>query len=139
MPAHTSHVLQPLDVGIFHIYKSAYRRAGGDEALKDVDFDWCSDATRNRVKMIARGLMGNLFAMQKFRIKRAFKKTGIYPPSLNSFLVHCQGVREVPNERLNDAKAALEAQKAAKKVRLQNLPRTNVRENLFHANEQPHN
>jgi len=98
MPPHTTHLLQPLDVGVFNSYKAAYRRAVSDPALDDIFVDGAPEAVQSRLRMLARSLIANLQAMTTKNIRRAFYHTGIYPPSFAHFL-HCsKSVRDVPVE-----------------------------------------
>jgi hypothetical protein len=85
LPPHTSHITQPLDIGVFNSYKAAYRRAANDPSLKDIDIRQAPEATRNRLKMLGRALIGNMHATNSKSIKRAFLHSGLYPLSFNNF------------------------------------------------------
>ncbi len=96
MPPHTTHVLQPLDVGIFNSFKAGYRRAIQNPALNDVTFMGLNAATSNRIKMLARALVANQHACSPANIRRSFWKTGIYPTSFSQFLHGSHCCRDVP-------------------------------------------
>lgn len=96
MPPHTTHVLQPLDVGIFNSYKAAYRKAIKSPALIDVTFTGLSEATSNRIKMMAKALIANTHACSSGNIRRSFWKTGIYPVSFSRFLHSSHCCSDVP-------------------------------------------
>ena len=51
MPAQTSHILRPLDVGIFTSYKAAYHWATKERGIDYVERSWASEATKNRCRM----------------------------------------------------------------------------------------
>ena len=130
LPPHTSHILQPLDVGIFAAYKAAYRRAGSESAIDDVEITWTSVATKNRCRMLARALIANMNSVTTFKVSRAFLNTGIYPVSIDRFLAKCSGVRNVPPEVRLRAKEAVAKEKADREERARNRPRRNVRDEL---------
>lgn len=125
-PAHTSHLIQPLDVGIFNAYKAGFRKANGDPSLSDIDFDWTSAATRNRVKVLGRSLIAFTGAATKGKVKRAFLNTGIYPNSFHKFIAHCKGVTDVPDEFREEVKTVLDMEKSLKKSRIQAEGRINI-------------
>ena len=131
MPAHTSHILQPLDVGIFSSYKAAYRRAAKERGINDVECSWASEATRNRCRMLGRALIANMHAVTAYKVRRAFYDTGIYPVSIEHFIVNCFCVRDVPPEVRVQAKEVVAKEKEDRAQRLQNRPRRNVHDQLL--------
>lgn len=118
LPAHTSHVLQPLDVGIFQSYKAAWRKSNGDSSLRDLTLRGVTAASQNRVFMLGRSLIAFTSSFTKSRIKRAFKHTGIYPPSLLTFIAHCKGVRDVPDQISAQAKELTEREQQDRSDRI---------------------
>ena len=114
LPPHTSHILQPLDVGIFNSYKAAYRRGSNDPALDDFNTQYMSAATKARVRMLGRALTARMHALNQRSIRRSFFHTGIYPLSFHHFILYCGGgVRNVPPEVRAEATAAVEGEKEA--------------------------
>lgn len=130
LPPHTSHVLQPLDIGVFNGYKAAYRRSLKDGALNDIDFDWTSAATRQRVQMLGRALIAHMKSCTPLYIKRAFLHTGIYPCSLHNLLYYSKGIRNVPEEMQREADHHVAMEKEAKKRRIQDKPRVTITEHM---------
>ena len=128
MPPRTSHIMQPLDVGVFAAYKAAYRRAARDRGIDEMKVSWASEATKNRCKMLDRALIANINSATPFKIRRALYNTGIYPVSIEHFLVKCTGVRDVPAEARLNAKEVVAKEKADRELRLQN---GNVRDELL--------
>ncbi len=126
LPAHTSHITQPLDVGIFNSYKAAYRQCVSNNALDDIRYNWTSEATRNRVNMLGRALIANTRATLCANIKRAFYHTGIYPFSFNHFIFYTHSVSNVPPEVRDEAKRVMEQEREANKQRILNKGRVNV-------------
>ncbi len=106
LPAHTSHLLQPLDLGIFGPYKANYRKAISSHALDDVYNPLVPEATGQRVKMIARALISMLLSATCKSIKRCFFKSGLYPVSMENFLLYSHGIRDVPLDVMTGAKQA---------------------------------
>jgi 4-hydroxybenzoate polyprenyltransferase len=81
-PAHTSHVLQPLDLGCFSSLKTAYRRLVGEHtALTDTT----KVGKANFLKFYAKA---REIGLQKENVQSGWKATGLYPKnvakSLNS-------------------------------------------------------
>jgi hypothetical protein len=125
LPSHTSHITQPLDVGIFGSYKVAWRRCGTDEALHDLDpiTERQSAATRNRVRMLERSLQAFRHATSSRNIRHSFFHTGIYPFSVDHFVSFCHGVRNVPPEARARAEATNKAENEATPERVANKRR----------------
>jgi hypothetical protein len=98
LPPHTSHLTQPLDVGIFNAYKAAYRRCSNHQALKKIDFNIPSVATRKRTININQALLAKMSAVNSYNIRSAFHKSGIYPLCFFNFLHNACGVLGVPPE-----------------------------------------
>ena len=76
LPAHTTHVLQPLDVGVFKPFKSAYNKA-------------CKRLMANHPHRVVTtdqiaGLVGTAWpqSLTPVNIMSGFKKCGIYPLNL---------------------------------------------------------
>jgi hypothetical protein len=127
LPPHTSHILQPLDVGIFNSYKAAYRRDSRDPALHDFNTTYVSEATRLRLRMLGRSLAAQMLALSiraihaalNIRaIRQSFFHTGIYPLSFHRFIFHCHGVRDIPPDVRTEAIAAVNAENEADARRL---------------------
>src|SRR4051794_18637947 len=72
MPPHSSHILQPLDVGCFSPLKSAYRRLVADLARRQIFHVDKPDFLEMYIQ--ARALI-----FSEKTIKNAFKATGIVP------------------------------------------------------------
>lgn len=96
LPPHTSHVVQPLDVGVFNSYKSSFRRAGLSHRLKHIDYKFASEATRKRCLVIGKSLIAVTKSCTPDNISSAFWKTGIYPVSFERFVVNCDSLLEIP-------------------------------------------
>ncbi len=111
MPAHTSHILQPLDIGIFNSYKASYRRSVSDPALDDIMYNGLTEATRNRLRMLGRALIANMHAVNCKSIKRSFYRSGIYPPSFTHFLYYSHGVRDIPPDVVERVQNEIQAEK----------------------------
>lgn len=77
LPAHTSHILQPLDVGIFAPFKGYYYR----ECAVFMRENMGRSITKYEMTEIA--CKAYLRAMNPANIVAAFKKTGIYPLDRN--------------------------------------------------------
>jgi hypothetical protein len=87
LPPHTSHILQPVDVGIFNSYKAAYRRGGSDPALDHaINTNYISEATKTRFRMLGISMTAQIDAVNKRSIRRSFHYTGIYPFSFHHFI-----------------------------------------------------
>jgi hypothetical protein len=132
---HTSHITQPLDVGIFASYKAAWRRSISDPSLQQVMVHGAPEATQKRVHMIAQSLLAHTHAVTKHRIIRAFKLTGIYPPSINHFLYYCKGVTNVPDDVKIHAKEVVEAEQLARNARILGKRRRNIVNEMCIVNE----
>lgn len=134
LPAHTSHVIQPLDVGIFNSYKANYRKAVKHPAVVELKFDAESNATQARCKMLARGIIAHMQATTMVNVKRAFEVTGIYPLKVENFLVNCNGIPNLGSQTYNMAKRKLQQEENALKVRIAERGRVNVYDNLYVVN-----
>jgi hypothetical protein len=95
-PPHTSHVIQPLDVGVFNSFKAEWRRAGNSPKLADAVPDGLNAALTARMRSIARSLVALEKSATRMTICRSFVSTGIYPLSKTNFLHHCRSIRGVP-------------------------------------------
>lgn len=102
-PAHTTRLLQPLDVGVFNIYKAKYRDRKATLKLefldhtKDPDGDReIKNAARTRCEIIGRSLYACEKGIDKSAITNAFKKTGIYPFSFDNFLAYAKDLQDTP-------------------------------------------
>ena len=122
LPSHTSHITQPLDVGVFGSYKAAWRRGEADEALHDLDPipERQSAAT---IRMLGRSLGAFRHASSSRNITQSFFHTGIYPFSVDHFVYFCHGVRGVPPEARARAEAAIKAENEATTERVENKRR----------------
>jgi len=83
LPAHSSHLLQPLDVGIFKPFKSAYNRACQEFLRQNVGrqitrYDICELACKAYVK-----------ALTPSNIINSFRKTGIVPFNMQAIAPEC--------------------------------------------------
>jgi hypothetical protein len=92
LPAHTSHVLQPLDVAVFGPFKNYYYTECSAYMCKNIGrtitkYDICGIACRAFLK-----------AMTPANIQAAFRKTGIHPWNSGvvskEMLFPCEGFRE---------------------------------------------
>lgn len=126
LPAHTSHVIQPLDIGIFNSYKAAYRQSATNNALDDIRCDWASEATKNRLDMLGRSLIANTRAVTSANIRRAFFHSGIYPLSIDHFIFQCKSIRGVPPEVKNRAKATIDQEREERQQRIMSKGRINI-------------
>lgn len=96
LPPHTSHILQPLDIGIFNSYKALYRKSHSEPMLEDITLSYTSEATQERVRMLGRALVSNMHAVNSKSIRRSFYRSGIFPLSFSHFLYYSHGVRDIP-------------------------------------------
>jgi hypothetical protein len=104
LPPHLTHMLQPLDVGVFNIYKAAIRNKSTAYAVQWIDeIPDLPEATRKRCIAIGKSLVAYRQAVTPQNIRKSFYKTGIYPPSMYTFLHFAEGLREVPNDVLDTA------------------------------------
>jgi hypothetical protein len=108
LPAHTSHLIQPLDVSVFAAYKAGYRCSKSDTSLKDLVIPGISAATQSRCIMLGRALIAFNTSVTTARIRRGFDKTGIYLCSFDAFIFHAKVVRNVPLEVAARAKRSVE-------------------------------
>lgn len=108
-PAHTTHVIQPLDVGIFNIYKAAYRNRNTTHAVMPVSqISGLAKATKKRCIMLAKSLVAYRLISEQ-NIISAFRNTGLYPFSFESFLVYNKSIQDVPEEALSRAHTTVQA------------------------------
>src|SRR5438045_4115643 len=76
LPAHTSHVLQPLDLGCFSSLKTAYRRLVGEHtALTDT----MKIGKANFLEFYAKA---QEIGLQEENVRSGWKVTGLYPKSM---------------------------------------------------------
>ena len=73
LPAHTSHILQPLDVGVFKSFKSSFNKACGNYMKQNPGRVITTD--------VLASMVGQAYptAFTPVNIFSGFKKTGIYP------------------------------------------------------------
>ena len=75
-PSHLTHILQPLDVSVFAVYKHWHNRAV-QKAMRDMDIDYTvssflRDLTEVRVQTFKKGT-----------VIKAFRESGMWPPSFS--------------------------------------------------------
>jgi hypothetical protein len=77
LPAHTSHVLQPLDLGCFSSLKAAYRRQIGE-------FNTLTDETKiGKAKFLEFYSKARQIGLNKTNIQSGWRATGLYPKNVN--------------------------------------------------------
>lgn len=104
LPVHLTHILQPLDVAVFNLYKAAVRDRKTAYAVQWIDeVPDIAEATRKRCVTIGKSLVAYRQALTPHNIRMAFYKTGIYPTNMYRFLHNVKGLREVPPEVQADA------------------------------------
>ena len=86
-PSHLTHILQPLDVGVFRPWKH-YHELAIQAALRSLDFEYTitsffRDLTHIRSQ-----------TMQRYKIVNAFKSSGMWPPSAKAGLKKMQEYRK---------------------------------------------
>jgi hypothetical protein len=96
-----------LDVSVFSAYKAAYRRSVYDPSLKELVIPGLNTAAQSRYLMLGKSLIAYNVSVTTARIRRGFEKTGIYPPSFDTFLFHAKSVTDVPAEVVQRAKATV--------------------------------
>ncbi|EXA30734.1 anhydro-N-acetylmuramic acid kinase [Fusarium oxysporum f. sp. pisi HDV247] len=75
-PAHTSHVLQPLDLGCFSSLKTAYRRLIGEHTA-------LTDATKvGKANFLEFYAKAREIGLRKENVQSGWKATGLYPKSV---------------------------------------------------------
>jgi hypothetical protein len=77
LPAHTSHVLQPLDLGCFSSLKAAYRRQVGEHMA-------LTDETRvGKARFLKFYANARQIGLSKANIQSGWRATGLYPRNVN--------------------------------------------------------
>ena len=77
LPAHTSHVLQPLDLGCFSSLKTAYRKQIGD-------FNTLTDETRiGKARFLEFYSKARQIGLSKVNIQSGWRATGLYPKNVH--------------------------------------------------------
>jgi DDE superfamily endonuclease. len=77
LPAHTSHVLQPLDLGCFSSLKTEYRRQVGN-------FTALTDETRvGKARFLEFYAQARRIGLSKANIQSGWKATGLYPRNID--------------------------------------------------------
>jgi hypothetical protein len=127
LPPHLTHILQPLDVGIFNIYKAAIRNKTTARTVQWIaDIPDMPEASRQRCVSIAMSLTAYRQAVTPHNIRQSFYKTGIYPPSLYTFLHFAEGLREVPQEVMRDAHEVVHNDELAMQQRKRTMRRFRI-------------
>ena len=108
LPAHSSHLLQPLDVALFGPFKRHYY----SECAKYLASHMGMNITRHDICSLASSAY--LKSFTPINIQAGFKKTGIFPLEMNIIaadkLFPCESFREtMPFEKLRALKAGPEA------------------------------
>ena len=76
LPAHTSHVLQPLDLGCFSSLKTAYRRLLGDHSA-------LTDTTKvGKANFLEFYAKAREIGLREENIRSGWKATGLYPKNI---------------------------------------------------------
>ncbi|KAE9073477.1 hypothetical protein PF010_g25056 [Phytophthora fragariae] len=91
LPAHTSHFLQPLDVGVFQTFKSLYNKG---VAMYPLSHN-AALPVKDDVGEISKVPFEAAFSVKN--IKRGFRDTGIFPLSLDTMLNKMVGNKPAPN------------------------------------------
>ena len=83
IPAHTSHVLQPLDLGCFSSLKAAYRRFVGEYGAQ-------TDATKlGKAKFLEFYAEARKIGLREQCVRSGWKATGLYPKNVRKPLDSC--------------------------------------------------
>jgi hypothetical protein len=78
--AHTSHVLQPLDLGCFSSLKTAYRR-------QISNFNTLTDKTRiGKARFLEFYSKAHQIGLSKMNIQLGWRATGLYPKNVHKLL-----------------------------------------------------
>jgi hypothetical protein len=109
-PMHTTHVIQPLDVGIFKIYNAAYRNRKTTRSVVSVnEIEGLPDATTKRCTKLAKSFVA--YKIISEQVISAFKKTEIFPVSFDNknrnFIANNKMLRDTP-EVLSRARATVQ-------------------------------
>jgi len=76
-PSHLTHILQPLDVSVFAVYKHWHNRAV-QKAMRDMDIDYTvSSFLRDLTKVREQ-------TFKKGTVIKAFRDSGMWPPSFST-------------------------------------------------------
>ncbi|XP_053372904.1 uncharacterized protein LOC123565518 [Mercenaria mercenaria] len=118
LPAHTSHILQPLDVSLFGPFKSFYYSGCASFMQENVG------KTITRFDMARLACKAYLKSMSPLNIQAGFRKTGIYPLSQDVItmekLFPAEGFREEnPTDKVKALKAGKEAVEEFVKLKLE--------------------
>ncbi len=71
IPGHTSHIVQPLDDGVFNVFKTEFR--------KNFILPNSSDTPLIRAELVKSAIKSIYHAVEPLTIKAAFERTGIVP------------------------------------------------------------
>ena len=98
LPPHSTHLLQPLDVGIFQTYKKNFKNSIQNEV-----FHGLTEMSKTDFFAIFQGFSDRTFAPN--RIQSAFRKTGLIPYNPSIVLDKMKdfgGIQEVESEELSE-------------------------------------
>lgn len=106
LPPHTTHILQPLDVGIPNVFEANLRSPMNHQVLKCLENE---EGLRLAMKKIAiaqaKSIAACTFSMRPQIILGSFIKTDICPPPIITFLYRILSLREVPQYAREAAEA----------------------------------
>jgi hypothetical protein len=94
LPTHTSHVLQPLDLGCFSSLKTVYRR-------QISNFNTLMDETRiGKARFLEFYSKVRQIGLSKMNIQSGWRATGLYPKNVHKPLCSCWVVVPTPKTSL---------------------------------------
>jgi len=102
-PSHCTHILQPLDVGIFGPFKKYFKKEKRSFSKTEIDFGDvnASDKSKSRVRNVYAAIKAIHSSCVPITIRKAFTRSGLWPREKNMSLSNDRIVR-VQNEETSN-------------------------------------